>query len=163
MAIDPARVKKWLQDEGYFQAEQPADQVVAQWGIKVPVDLQQSINMAVGIPKGKEDLLVVSLTLIPGPEPQKIFAALSDEEKQAVIRELSEEFLRFGRVYPNFGRQPEVGFVIVMSSGIYEDAPLTKDRLMSRIHRLRAAFLFYELVGNRILQRQGSGQEYLKR
>ncbi len=135
---------------------------MAQWGIKVPFDLQQSINLTVGIPKGKEDLLIVSMTIVPGPEAQKIFAELSDSEKRAVIREISAEFLRFGRVYPNFVQQPGANLAINLSSGIYEDAPLTKDRLMSKIHRLRAAFLFYEVVAREAIERRGPGGEYLK-
>lgn len=162
MAVVPDLVKRWLQEEGIFFQEQPRAEVVAQWAIKVPVDIQQSINMVVGIPKGKEDMVVVSITIIPGEASQKTFAAMSDDQKQILLRQFVEEYLKLGLLLPVFGQQPDGRLNIALSISMFEDAPLTKNRVMDAISRLRNGFLFYEVVNERIFRQFAPEGELLK-
>lgn len=162
VSIDPSTVERWLKDEGVFSNPQPQEGMLAQWGIKVPIDIQQSINLSVAIPKGKEDQVVVSLTLIPGSEAQEIFRSLTEDKKRELARELGEEFLRTRDLLPIFGQQPDGRLSVILSTIVFEDAPLTKHRLMGAILHLRNSFLFYDLIGPKIIRRFSPAGEFLK-
>lgn len=161
--INQTQVKTWLQNEGLFFQDQPGEMVAAQWSIRVPIDPQQSINMAVAIPKGKEDQVYVQMTVIPGQESQTIFVALQENQKKEVLRAIAEEFLRAACIYPVFGQRPDGTLTFVLGARVFEEVGgLSKGRLMEAIFRLQRAFLLYELFYQRIFKPYSPTDELLK-
>ena len=162
MTIDQSKVKTWLQEEGVFFQNQLGEGLVAGWLIKVPIDIQQSINLTVGIASGKEDQLHVVMTIIPGQESQQIFKELVEEKKKELVRSLMEEFLRTHDTLPVISLHPDGRLMITLSAAIFEDSPLTKGRLMRAIRHLRNVFVYCDLFGPRLFRQYSSANELLK-
>ncbi len=144
VAIQPSVIRRWLQAEGLFSTETTRQDTLAQWDIRVPINPQQSINMGVAIPKDKNDQVHVNMTIIPGPQQQQIVTAATDDQKQQLIKRIGQEFLRQRDLFPLFGLQADGKLGIIVTQVIYQDAPMTKERLMSAIRSLRNAFLWYD-------------------
>lgn len=158
--LDPAIVKRWLQEEGVYSQDERNDGAKVQWAIRVPIDLQQSINMAVAIPIGKDDQLAVSLNILPDTESQKIFHGFEDQAKIDFVRALSLEFLRARDTVPVFGQQPDGSLAVGFAKRIIDDAPLTKDALMKAIGSLARTYVFYELTARELFKRFKSTAGY---
>ena len=161
--VDPAAVKLWLQEEGVYSQDERNDAAKIQWAIRVPIDIQQSINMSVAIPLGKEDSIAIALNILPDPESQKIFRGFEDQTKVDFVRALTLEFIRSRDVVPVFGQQPDGSLAVGFAKRIGQDAPLTKHALMNGIGDLARTYLFYELAARDLFKRFKSTAEFSAR
>jgi hypothetical protein len=163
MAIEETKVKRWLQDEGLFFQSQTTEGAKVHYSIKVPLDVQQSINMGVVIPRDNEDQLRVQLQLMPTKPIQDIFGVLPDNLKAEVLRRLAEKMLAGAGLFPAVGQQGDGKLVIIFSRTMYEDAPITKHLLMEAISGLRLAFVLYEVISEDLFKEYGNREDPLVR